>query len=44
MVESEEKFDVTIKGQIIGYSIATTKKVLTLEKELQKLIKFLIPF
>jgi ABC-type phosphate transport system auxiliary subunit len=36
MSEDEEKFDVTIKGQISGFDIATTKRVLNLEKELQK--------
>ena len=35
MSEDEEKFDVTIKGQITGFNIATTQRVLNLEKELQ---------
>ena len=36
MSEGEELFDVTIKGQITGFNLATTERVLKLEKELQK--------
>ena len=34
MDEVGEKFDVTIKGQIIGFNIATEEKVQKLMKEL----------
>jgi len=34
--EGEEKFDVTIKGQIVGFNIATEERVQKLGKELQK--------
>lgn len=36
MSEGEENFDVTIKGQISGFNIATTERVLKIDKELQK--------
>jgi len=36
MSKSEEKFDVTIKGEIIGYRIATLDQVQKIEKDIQK--------
>lgn len=36
MSEDEDKFDVTIKGQITGYQIATIERVQKLEKEIEK--------
>lgn len=36
MAEGEEAFDVTIKGQISGYGVATLNRVLKIEKEFQK--------
>jgi len=44
MNEDEDKFDVTIKGQITGFNIATEERVQKLGKELQRQEKTLNDF